>query len=195
MGEYQGQGGLLYQRSWQRIWWRCIGSREPARDIASPKDTVWQRQFEDSFAYEGTPGQTESIVQIKRDMESGKIMDRLLLGDMGYGKTEVAMRACFKAVMDSSRWRCWCRRRFSPGSTMRPLKGGLPASPCASACFPAIQKSGGHHRAVNEGRIDIIIGTHKLALKQIHYKDLGAAVVVDEGSSGSAFPIRSASRI
>lgn len=65
------------------------------------KDTVWQRQFEDSFAYEETPGQTESIAQIKRDMESGKIMDRLLLGDVGYGKTEVAMRACFKAVMDS----------------------------------------------------------------------------------------------
>ena len=75
--------------------------RSQAKGYQFSEDTVWQRQFEDNFAYEETPGQLESIQQIKQDMESSKIMDRLLLGDVGYGKTEVAMRACFKAVMDS----------------------------------------------------------------------------------------------
>ena len=67
---------------------------------AFSEDTVWQKQFEDAFEYEETEGQLESVEQIKKDMESPKVMDRLLLGDVGYGKTEVAMRAAMKAVMD-----------------------------------------------------------------------------------------------
>ena len=149
------------------------------------RDTVWQRQFEDSFAYEETPGQTESIAQIKRDMESGKIMDRLLLGDVGYGKTEVAMRACFKAVMDSKQVAVLVPTTLLARQHYETFKERFAGFPVRIGLLSRYSKNPADTiRAVNEGRIDIIIGTHKLLSKQIHYKDLGLLVVDEEQRFG-----------
>jgi transcription-repair coupling factor (superfamily II helicase) len=79
---------------------KLYAAREAVRGYAFSQDSPWQRQFEDSFPYEETPDQLQSLSEIKKDMESSKVMDRLLCGDVGYGKTEVAIRAAFKAVMD-----------------------------------------------------------------------------------------------
>ncbi len=82
-------------------------------------DSHWQQEFEDAFEYDLTPDQKTAVTDIKRDMESSTPMDRLLCGDVGYGKTEVAMRAAFKAVMDTNRSRSLRRRPCSPFSTRR----------------------------------------------------------------------------
>ena len=80
-----------------KSWWSCMRSARPKKDT-DDKDTVWQREFEEMFPYEETQEQLNAIEDVKRDMESTKIMDRLICGDVGYGKTEVAIRAAFKAV-------------------------------------------------------------------------------------------------
>src|SRR5690606_6453884 len=79
---------------------RLYAEREASTGYAFSPDTVWQREFEDRFQYQETPDQLQAIMDVKRDMESPRPMDRLLCGDVGYGKTEVAIRAAFKAVMD-----------------------------------------------------------------------------------------------
>ena len=80
---------------------RIQAERRNTKGYAFSPDTVWQKQFEETFVYEETPDQLKCVAEIKADMESDTIMDRLLCGDVGYGKTEVAIRAAFKAVMDS----------------------------------------------------------------------------------------------
>ena len=149
------------------------------------EDTVWQRQFEDNFGYTETPGQLESIEQIKRDMESGKIMDRLLLGDVGYGKTEVAMRACFKACMDSKQvavlvpTTLLARQHFA---TFRERFQGFPVR------IEMLCRLTKNPKAVLDdlasGRADIVIGTHKLLGKSVHFKNLGLLVIDEEQRFG-----------
>ena len=80
---------------------KLYARRSAVKGFAFSPDTPWQREFEDAFPYEETPDQLQSIEEIKADMEKPQVMDRLLCGDVGYGKTEVALRAAFKAVMDS----------------------------------------------------------------------------------------------
>ena len=75
-------------------------------------DTVWQKEFEEMFPFEETDDQLQAIADTKQDMESKKIMDRLICGDVGYGKTEIAIRAAFKAIQAENRWYIWCRQRF-----------------------------------------------------------------------------------
>lgn len=91
--------------------------RQNDRGFAFGPDTVWQKEFEEMFPFEETEDQDLAIAATKADMESTKIMDRLICGDVGYGKTEIAIRAAFKAVPGwPSRWHFWCRRRSSPSS-------------------------------------------------------------------------------
>jgi len=148
-------------------------------------DTVWQRQFEDNFGYTETPGQMESIEQIKRDMESSKIMDRLLLGDVGYGKTEVAMRACFKACMDSKQvavlvpTTLLARQHFA---TFKERFQGFPVRIEMLSRFTKHPKTLLDNLAT--GRTDIVIGTHKLLSKTVHFKNLGLLVIDEEQRFG-----------
>ncbi len=149
------------------------------------QDTVWQRQFEDNFEYEETPGQQESIEQIKKDMESAKIMDRLLLGDVGYGKTEVALRAAFKAVMDSKQvavlvpTTLLARQHFN---TFLDRFSGFPVR------IEQLSRYTKRPQTVMEnlrsGKTDIVIGTHKLLNKGVRYKDLGLLVIDEEHRFG-----------
>ena len=149
------------------------------------EDTVWQREFEENFDHDETPGQIESIRQIKRDMQSSKIMDRLLLGDVGYGKTEVAMRACFKAVMDSKQvavlvpTTLLARQHFI---TFKERFAGFPIK------IVMLSRFTDHPAKVIEqlknGGADIVIGTHKLLSKSIEYKNLGLLIVDEEQRFG-----------
>ncbi|MBQ9942269.1 MAG: transcription-repair coupling factor [Christensenellaceae bacterium] len=159
--------------------------RSLQKGFAFGKDTVWQQQFEDSFDYEETPGQVESIEQIKKDMESARIMDRLLLGDVGYGKTEVAMRACFKAVMDSKQVAVLVPTTLLARQHYETFKERFAGFPVRIGLLSRYTKNAADIMAqVADGRIDIIIGTHKLLNKAMAYKDLGLLVIDEEQRFG-----------
>ncbi|WP_026881762.1 transcription-repair coupling factor [Clostridium akagii] len=151
------------------------------------KDTVWQKQFEEEFPFDETPDQLSAIQDIKNDMESGKVMDRLLCGDVGFGKTEVAVRAAFKAVMDGKQVAFLVPttilaeqhynnfiKRFSDF----PIKVDM----LSRFRSPAQQKA--TIQSLKEGNVDILIGTHRILQKDIQFKDLGALVVDEEQRFG-----------
>lgn len=153
------------------------------------KDTEWQRQFEDEFPYEETPDQLASLEEIKKDMESDKPMDRLLCGDVGYGKTEVAIRAAFKAVMDGKQVAFLVPttiladqhynnfiKRFSDF----PIKIDMVSR------FRTPKQQKATLQALKEGNVDILIGTHRLVSKDIVFKDLGLLIVDEEQRFGVA---------
>lgn len=95
--------------------------RQQSEGYAFGKDTVWQREFEEMFPFEETEDQLNAIADTKADMESHRIMDRLICGDVGYGKTEIAIRAAFKAVQEENRWSIWCPPPFWHSSITTPL--------------------------------------------------------------------------
>ena len=140
------------------------------------KDTQWQKQFEDEFPHDETPDQLTSLEEIKKDMESDKPMDRLLCGDVGYGKTEVAIRAAFKAVMDGK------QVAFLVPTTILAdqhynnfLKrfSGFPIKVDMVSRFRSRKQQTETIKALKEGNVDILIGTHRLVSKDIEFKDLG----------------------
>lgn len=160
-------------------------SREQIQGYAYSPDTPWQSQFENSFEYEETPGQSESIEKIKRDMESSKIMDRLLLGDVGYGKTEVAMRACFKATMDSKQVAVLVPTTLLARQHYDTFKKRFTGYPVNIALLTRYTKKPGELiKRIEEGSVDIVIGTHKLLSKSVVFKDLGLLVVDEEQRFG-----------
>jgi len=161
--------------------------RETQQGIAAPVDTAWQRQFESEFPYEETEDQLHAIEMVRRDMSSERPMDRLVCGDVGYGKTEVAMRAAFAAVMGGRQvavlvpttilaqqhYRTFSERmadypyriemlsRFLTGSQTRQVLAGMA-----------------------DGSVDIVIGTHRLLQKDVKFKDLGLVVIDEEQRFG-----------
>lgn len=153
------------------------------------KDTEWQRQFEDEFPYEETPDQLASLEEIKRDMESDKPMDRLLCGDVGYGKTEVAIRAAFKAVMDGK------QVAFLVPTTILADQhynnfikrfSDFPIKIDMISRFRTPKQQKATLQALKEGNVDILIGTHRLVSKDIVFKDLGLLIVDEEQRFGVA---------
>lgn len=161
--------------------------RSTVKGYVYSRDTVWQRQFEDEFPYDETPDQLTAIEDIKKDMECDKPMDRLLCGDVGYGKTEVAIRAAFKAVMDGKQVAFLVPttilaqqhynnmvRRFSDF----PVKVDM----ISRFRTPAQQKK--TIQAVKEGSVDILIGTHRILQKDVQFKDLGVLIIDEEQRFG-----------
>ncbi|MEF9989365.1 MAG: transcription-repair coupling factor [Christensenellaceae bacterium] len=150
------------------------------------KDTVWQQQFEDAFEYEETQGQLDSIEQVKKDMESAKVMDRLLLGDVGYGKTEVAMRAAMKAVMDSKQVAVLVPTTLLARQHLKTFQKRFADFPVSIAGISRFSKS--HHKQILEdvrrGKVDIIIGTHRLLSNDVKFNDLGLLIVDEEQRFG-----------
>ena len=161
--------------------------RKSMKGHAFSPDTVWQMQFEEAFDYEETPDQLRCVEEIKQDMESEVIMDRLLCGDVGYGKTEVALRAAFKAVMDSKQvaflvpTTVLCSQHFE---NFKKRFSGFPVRVEMLSRF----KTGAEQRAIirdlKAGRIDIIVGTHMLFSEEVRFKDLGLLVVDEEQRFG-----------
>ena len=153
------------------------------------KDTQWQRQFEDEFPYDETPDQLACIEEIKADMESDKSMDRLLCGDVGYGKTEVAVRAAFKAVMDGKQVAFLVPTTILAEQHYKNLTkrfSDFPVTIDMVSRFRSAKEQKATLQAVKEGNVDILIGTHRLVSKDINFKDLGLLIVDEEQRFGVA---------
>jgi transcription-repair coupling factor (superfamily II helicase) len=150
-------------------------------------DTQWQDQFEQEFPYEETPDQLTALEEIKADMESGKIMDRLLCGDVGYGKTEVALRAAFKAVMDGKQVALLVPTTILAEQhygNMKKRFSDFPIKIDMVSRFRTAKQQKETLQAVKEGNVDILVGTHRLVSKDIQFKDLGLLIVDEEQRFG-----------
>lgn len=154
---------------------------------AFSKDTPWQKQFEDEFPYTETEDQLNAIEEIKRDMESKRPMDRLLCGDVGYGKTEVALRAAFKAVMDGKQVAVLVPTTILAQQHYNNFKQRFAEFPVNIDMISRFRTKEEQKRTLKElatGNVDIIIGTHRLLQKDVKFKDLGLLIVDEEQRFG-----------
>ncbi len=161
--------------------------RRENRGYAFEVDTVWQREFEEMFPYEETEDQLRAIEDVKSDMESDKIMDRLICGDVGFGKTEIAIRAAFKAVMDSKQVAVLVPTTILASqhySTFleRMKKFGVNVELLCRLRTPAEQRA--TIAGLKKGTVDVVIGTHKLLGKSVEFKNLGLLVIDEEQRFG-----------
>ncbi len=166
---------------------KLYAAREHTPGHAFDPDTPWQREFEDGFPYEETPDQLAAIEDIKRDMEKPKIMDRLLCGDVGYGKTEVALRAIFKAVMGGKQAAMLAPTTIlvqQHYATMVNRFAGFPVNVETLSRFKTAAEQRAIIKKLEAGEIDVIVGTHRLLAKDIKFKDLGLLVVDEEQRFG-----------
>ena len=166
---------------------KLYAAREATTGFAFSKDSEWQRQFEDSFPYEETPDQIQSLEEIKRDMESNKVMDRLLCGDVGYGKTEVAIRAAFKAVMDGKQVAVLAPTTILAQQhyhTFVSRFGDFPFTIQVLSRFRTQKQQKEILKSLKEGNVDVIIGTHRLLSKDVRFRDLGLLIIDEEQRFG-----------
>ncbi len=166
---------------------KLYAQRETTLGHAFKADTEWQRDFEAMFPYEETPDQLRAISDIKRDMEQGRPMDRLLCGDVGYGKTEVAIRAASKAVFDGKQVAVLVPTTILAQQhyeTFRERFAGFPVTVEVLSRFRSKGESVRILDGARRGTVDIIIGTHRLLQKNIQFKDLGLLVVDEEQRFG-----------
>ncbi len=162
-------------------------ARKAVPGHAFSPDTHWQEEFEDAFEYEPTPDQATAIADIKRDMESTTPMDRLLCGDVGYGKTEVAMRAAFKAVMDGKQVALLAPTTvlaFQHLETLRKRFAAFPVRVDLVSRFRSKSEQKEALEALAAGRLDVIVGTHRLLSKDVQFRDLGLLIVDEEQRFG-----------
>ena len=163
--------------------------RKMAAGHPFPPDSNWQREFEDAFEFEETTDQQKAIDDVKRDMESTLPMDRLLCGDVGYGKTEVAMRAAFKAIADSKQAAILAPTTvlaFQHYETFRRRFAAFPARIEMLSRFRSEKEQKKVLEEVEQGKVDIVIGTHRLLSKDVKFQDLGLLVVDEEQRFGVA---------
>src|SRR5918992_805136 len=167
----------------------AAAAREAAIGFAFSGDTTWQRELEESFPFEETPDQARTIIEVKADMLRRRPMDRLVCGDVGYGKTEVALRAAFKAVQDGKQVAVLVpttvlaaqhHETFSRRFGAFPIKVGI-----LSRFVPAKQQAA-TLAGLADGSVDLVIGTHRLLSKDVAFRDLGLVVVDEEQRFGVA---------
>lgn len=150
-------------------------------------DTPWQKELEDAFPFEETPDQLTTIEEVKRDMEKEIPMDRLLAGDVGYGKTEVALRAAFKAVQDGKQvailvpTTLLVRQHYE---TFRERFSGFPVNLRALSRFQSDKEAKETIAGLESGLVDVVIGTHRLLSSQIKFRDLGLVIIDEEQRFG-----------
>ncbi|TZE81375.1 transcription-repair coupling factor [Calorimonas adulescens] len=161
--------------------------RQTIEGYAFSKDTPWQKEFEERFPYEETPDQLRSIEEVKADMEKPRPMDRLLCGDVGYGKTEVAIRAAFKAVMDGKQVAYLCPTTILAeqqyNNFVERFKD-FPVSIDMLSRFRTPEQQKETLERLRTGDVDIVIGTHRLLQKDIRFKDLGLLIIDEEQRFG-----------
>ena len=166
---------------------QLYAKRDKIRGFAFSEDTAWQKEFEDSFIYEETYSQLRAINEIKRDMEQFKPMDRLLCGDVGYGKTEVALRAAFKAMMDDKQvaflvpTTILAQQHYN---TARERIGDFPLEVEMISRFRSPLKQKEILKNVKNGKVNLLIGTHKLLSTKLEFKDLGLLIIDEEQRFG-----------
>ena len=168
---------------------KLYAKREAIKGFAFSRDNVWQNEFEEKFPYVETPDQLQSIVDVKADMMRSRPMDRLLCGDVGYGKTEVALRAAFKAVMDSKQvavlvpTTILAQQHFN---TFRERFIGYPITIEMLSRFRSPKEQKEILQGLKEGRIDVIVGTHRILSEAVKFSDLGLLVIDEEQRFGVA---------
>lgn len=168
---------------------KLYAARAAVKGYKYSKDTEWQMQFEDEFPFQETPDQLSSIEEIKKDMESDKPMDRLLCGDVGYGKTEVALRAAFKAVMEGKQVAFLVPTTILAEQHYKNMIkrfSDFPIKIDMVSRFRTTKEQKSTLQSVKEGNVDILVGTHRLVSKDIVFKDLGLLIVDEEQRFGVA---------
>ncbi len=164
-------------------------ARADARGHAFSADTPWQAEVEASFPYEETPDQLRAIAEAKADMEAGRPMDRLVVGDVGYGKTEVALRAAFKAIQDGKQVAVLVPTTVLADQHHRTFSQRLGAFPITVRLLSRFVSQAEQERTVAglaAGAVDLVIGTHRLLSKDVAFRDLGLVVVDEEQRFGVA---------
>ncbi len=168
---------------------RLYAERKLVGGFAFAADTPWQREFEDGFEYVLTPDQETAIEDVKTDMQQPTPMDRLLCGDVGYGKTEVAMRAAFKAVMEGKQAAVLTPTTvlaYQHYDTFRSRFAPFPVKIELLSRFRSAKEQKEIAKRVEAGEIDVVIGTHRLLSKDVRFKELGIVVVDEEQRFGVA---------
>ena len=168
---------------------KAYAARRALPGHAFRPDTVWQRELEASFPYEETPDQLTAIEEVKADMEAGRPMDRLICGDVGYGKTEVAIRAAFKAVQDGKQVAVLVPTTIlaqQHGLTFRERLGAFPVKVEVLSRFRTAREQKDVVARLQTGDVDVVIGTHRLLSKDVRFKDLGLVVIDEEHRFGVA---------
>ncbi|MFD2793394.1 transcription-repair coupling factor [Promicromonospora vindobonensis] len=166
---------------------RLYSARMATQGHAYGPDTPWQRELEDAFAYVETPDQLATIDEVKADMEKSVPMDRLVCGDVGYGKTEIAIRAAFKAVQDGKQvailvpTTLLVQQHFE---TFSERYTGFPVNVRALSRFQSAKESEETLAGLKDGSVDVVIGTHRLITGSVVFKDLGLVVVDEEQRFG-----------
>lgn len=166
---------------------KLYAKREAERGYAFSKDDDMQRSFEDAFPYKPTEDQLRSLEEVKQDMESVRPMDRLLCGDVGYGKTEVAIRAAFKAVNDGKQvaflvpTTILAQQHYE---TMKERFEGFPIEVALLNRFKTKKEQKETLKGLKAGTVDVIVGTHRLLSKDVEYQDLGLLIVDEEQRFG-----------
>jgi transcription-repair coupling factor (superfamily II helicase) len=161
--------------------------REMSRGYAFGPDTTWQDEMEEAFPYDPTPDQQKAIVATKSDMESERPMDRLVCGDVGYGKTEVAMRAAFKAIADKKQVAVLVPTTLLADQHYRTFSARFAAFPVRVEALSRFTPKPDQKRIVRdlaEGKVDLVIGTHRLLQKDVAFADLGLIIVDEEQRFG-----------
>lgn len=163
--------------------------RQNQKGYAFGPDTVWQKEFEEMFPYEETDDQLNAIADTKADMESTRIMDRLICGDVGYGKTEVAIRAAFKAVQEGKQvaylvpTTILAQQHFN---TFEQRMKNFPLKVAQLSSFRTNKEIKETLADLKKGFVDVVIGTHRLLSKDVEFKDLGLLIIDEEQRFGVA---------
>ena len=166
---------------------KLYGERQQSRGFAFSSDNYMQQELESSFLYEDTPDQQKATVAVKEDMESIHPMDRLICGDVGFGKTEIAVRAAFKAVCDSKQVAVLVPTTILALQHYRTFSERLKNFPCKVDYLSRLRSAKeikDVQKQLAEGKVDIVIGTHRLLGKQVKFKDLGLLVIDEEQKFG-----------
>ena len=168
---------------------KLYASRQALPGHAFSPDTHWQREFEATFEYELTPDQRTALTDIKQDMERPSTMDRLLCGDVGYGKTEVALRAAFKALMDGKQVAVLTPTTvlaFQHGETIRERFAAFPVRVAVLSRFLGRAEQKTLLADLAAGKVDLVVGTHRLLSKDVKFRDFGLLIVDEEQRFGVA---------
>jgi transcription-repair coupling factor (superfamily II helicase) len=192
-------GGLTWARTKTRVkralrdmaeeLLRVYAERKMRGGVAYSPDTPWQKEFEDAFQFEETPDQITSLADLKRDLESPQPMDRLLCGDVGYGKTELAMRAAFKVAQDGKQVAVLAPTTVLAFQHYATFRQRMAPFPIRIEMLSRFRTGAEQKRIVEEteaGRVDVVIGTHRLLSKDVCFRDLGLLIVDEEQRFGVA---------
>ncbi|MDO5492836.1 MAG: transcription-repair coupling factor [Nesterenkonia sp.] len=166
---------------------RLYSARMATRGHAFGPDTPWQAELEDAFPHAETPDQLTTMDEVKRDMEREVPMDRLISGDVGYGKTEIAVRAAFKAVQDGKQVAVLVPTTVLASQHLETFTerfAGFPVTVRALSRFQTAKESAEVTAALADGGLDVVIGTHRLLSKEVSFKDLGLVIVDEEQRFG-----------